>query len=451
MIDGPRRHRRQRRSRSSVRPSCSSTRSRMPSGADVVDHELQPRLDARDAVAQVVAPDVHDRARAPRAPRPSGTKTPRSRAIRGTEESPPPTRRAKPSRPSCCAPMSAMQLISGALHCAAQAAIVYLVLARQVREVAGCRRRTRPPRRDRRAVEQLVGVEPGDRAAGDVAHGVAAAAGVVMPGRVQLGEDVRQLRRAGASAAGRSAAWTVRCTPSPYAVRRPRRSRGAGPRQDAARDLDAQHERADLRLVVVQPVPLEADDVLFGDRSRSPCAISAGSSSRMPSGAFSCLMRSTGFRLDEVPGRGFPRAYGSRTSLLQRHVETLSKVKELAKGKLLLSWNCQDARMIELRRISDLPPYAFAEIDRLKLELRRAGDDVVELGFGNPDIASPPIAVEKLAEAARSRGTIATPRAAGSRSSARRSAISTHGASVSSSIRSARRSRPSVQRKASLT
>jgi alanine-synthesizing transaminase len=56
--------------------------------------------------------------------------------------------------------------------------------------------------------------------------------------------------------------------------------------------------------------------------------------------------------------------------------------------------------MIELRRISDLPPYAFAEIERLKLELRRAGDDVVDLGFGNPDIASPQIAVEKLAEAA---------------------------------------------------
>ena len=56
--------------------------------------------------------------------------------------------------------------------------------------------------------------------------------------------------------------------------------------------------------------------------------------------------------------------------------------------------------MIELRRISSLPPYAFAEIERLKLELRRAGDDVIDLGFGNPDIPSPAIAVEKLAEAA---------------------------------------------------
>jgi len=56
--------------------------------------------------------------------------------------------------------------------------------------------------------------------------------------------------------------------------------------------------------------------------------------------------------------------------------------------------------VLPLRRISSLPPYAFAEIDRLKLELRRAGEDVIDLGFGNPDIPSPEIAVEKLAEAA---------------------------------------------------
>jgi alanine-synthesizing transaminase len=53
------------------------------------------------------------------------------------------------------------------------------------------------------------------------------------------------------------------------------------------------------------------------------------------------------------------------------------------------------------RRIPDLPPYVFAEINELKLELRRAGDDVIDLGFGNPDIPSPDLAVEKLCEAAR--------------------------------------------------
>ena len=55
---------------------------------------------------------------------------------------------------------------------------------------------------------------------------------------------------------------------------------------------------------------------------------------------------------------------------------------------------------MEFRRINDLPPYVFATVDQLKRELRRDGRDVIDLGFGNPDIPSPPVAVEKLAEAA---------------------------------------------------
>jgi alanine-synthesizing transaminase len=56
--------------------------------------------------------------------------------------------------------------------------------------------------------------------------------------------------------------------------------------------------------------------------------------------------------------------------------------------------------MMEFRRITNLPPYVFTIINNLKIEARRAGADVVDLGFGNPDIPSPNIAVEKLAEAA---------------------------------------------------
>jgi alanine-synthesizing transaminase len=56
---------------------------------------------------------------------------------------------------------------------------------------------------------------------------------------------------------------------------------------------------------------------------------------------------------------------------------------------------------MEFRRIGSLPPYVFATIDALKQELRRAGEDVIDLGFGNPDIPSPDVAVEKLVEAAR--------------------------------------------------
>jgi alanine-synthesizing transaminase len=55
---------------------------------------------------------------------------------------------------------------------------------------------------------------------------------------------------------------------------------------------------------------------------------------------------------------------------------------------------------MEFRRITSLPPYVFTIIDSLKVEARRAGDDVIDLGFGNPDLPSPDIAVEKLAEAA---------------------------------------------------
>ena len=54
---------------------------------------------------------------------------------------------------------------------------------------------------------------------------------------------------------------------------------------------------------------------------------------------------------------------------------------------------------MEFRRINSLPPYVFTIIDSLKVEARRAGVDVIDLGFGNPDLPSPDIAVDKLAEA----------------------------------------------------
>ena len=54
---------------------------------------------------------------------------------------------------------------------------------------------------------------------------------------------------------------------------------------------------------------------------------------------------------------------------------------------------------MEFRRINGLPPYVFSQIDSLKIAARQAGEDVIDLGFGNPDIPSPDVAVEKLAEA----------------------------------------------------
>ena len=56
---------------------------------------------------------------------------------------------------------------------------------------------------------------------------------------------------------------------------------------------------------------------------------------------------------------------------------------------------------MEFRRINGLPPYVFATINDLKAAARRSGRDVIDLGFGNPDLPSPDVAVAKLAEAAQ--------------------------------------------------
>jgi alanine-synthesizing transaminase len=55
---------------------------------------------------------------------------------------------------------------------------------------------------------------------------------------------------------------------------------------------------------------------------------------------------------------------------------------------------------MEFRRINGLPPYVFATINGLKAQARSEGRDIVDFGFGNPDLPSPDLAVEKLAEAA---------------------------------------------------
>ena len=57
---------------------------------------------------------------------------------------------------------------------------------------------------------------------------------------------------------------------------------------------------------------------------------------------------------------------------------------------------------MDFRRIDNLPPYVFAKVTKKVLEARRSGIDIIDLGFGNPDIPSPPIVVDKLVEAAQS-------------------------------------------------
>ena len=55
--------------------------------------------------------------------------------------------------------------------------------------------------------------------------------------------------------------------------------------------------------------------------------------------------------------------------------------------------------MEEFRRIKRLPPYVFQVVNELKMKLRRAGDDVIDLGMGNPDLPTPTHIVNKVIEA----------------------------------------------------
>lgn len=57
--------------------------------------------------------------------------------------------------------------------------------------------------------------------------------------------------------------------------------------------------------------------------------------------------------------------------------------------------------MDDFYRISRLPPYAFGIVRDLLIEARRRGEDIIDLGMGNPDIPTPKYIVSKLIEAAR--------------------------------------------------
>ncbi len=52
-------------------------------------------------------------------------------------------------------------------------------------------------------------------------------------------------------------------------------------------------------------------------------------------------------------------------------------------------------------RLDRLPPYVFATVNKIKMDARHAGEDIIDLGMGNPDLGTPPHIVEKLTEAAQ--------------------------------------------------
>jgi alanine-synthesizing transaminase len=52
----------------------------------------------------------------------------------------------------------------------------------------------------------------------------------------------------------------------------------------------------------------------------------------------------------------------------------------------------------DFHRIKRLPPYVFAEVNRLKAAARARGADIIDLGMGNPDMPTPQHIVDKMVE-----------------------------------------------------
>jgi len=52
----------------------------------------------------------------------------------------------------------------------------------------------------------------------------------------------------------------------------------------------------------------------------------------------------------------------------------------------------------EFYRIKRLPPYVFAEVNAMKAKARAAGEDIIDLGMGNPDLVPPQHVMDKMKE-----------------------------------------------------
>src|SRR3546814_9463822 len=61
----------------------------------------------------------------------------------------------------------------------------------------------------------------------------------------------------------------------------------------------------------------------------------------------------------------------------------------------------EDRMSEEFYRIKRLPPYVIAEVNGMRAAARAAGEDIIDLGMGNPDLPPPDHVIEKLCEVAR--------------------------------------------------
>jgi LL-diaminopimelate aminotransferase len=68
--------------------------------------------------------------------------------------------------------------------------------------------------------------------------------------------------------------------------------------------------------------------------------------------------------------------------------------------RLRLRIKGETMRIEKAKRIEQIPPYLFAEIDKKKQEMRKKGVDLIDLGIGDPDLPTPKLIIERLKTAA---------------------------------------------------
>ena len=98
----------------------------------------------------------------------------------------------------------------------------------------------------------------------------------------------------------------------------------------------------------------------------------------------------------------FPRTRPKRapspageTAAFRRTTRALAPLQRRARP-----WRPRDGRWSDFYRIRRLPPYVFAEVNAMKAAARARGEDIIDLGMGNPDGAPPKHVIDKLCEVA---------------------------------------------------
>ena len=91
--------------------------------------------------------------------------------------------------------------------------------------------------------------------------------------------------------------------------------------------------------------------------------------------------------LGAAPGAGDRRRRSATAGVSAANLHL--RAQAAGQGGPACSQPVEDAMSTEFHRIRRLPPYVFASVNEAKARARAAGEDIIDLGMGNPDGATP--------------------------------------------------------------